>query len=187
RSSRTRSTTTTSLGNDRSRAQHRRFGRVAGPQFLVPVAGAVDGQLGDPAVADGTEDDLAAGNLLAVVANSLRELGDESRRGGHGAHYGDLVHAIGCVALVPLGEGLDALQLEPPQRRVSVKKYVVGEDVSHLGGTEYLGECLAETLGRADVGHGWVLDARHVGSFLVSPTVGRGARAAHRANTRFDA
>ena len=48
-------------------------------RFLVPVAAAVDGQLGDPAVADRAEHDLTAGHLLAgVLAISLGQLGDES-------------------------------------------------------------------------------------------------------------
>jgi len=114
-------------------------------------------------VPSGVVDEISAEHVRPLRHwRGIGQLGDESRGGGHRAHDGDLVDAVGCVALVPCGEGLDALQLEPPQRWVSVEEHVVGEDVSDLGGAEHLGECRAETLGCADVGDGDVVRAGHV-------------------------
>ena len=42
------------------------LGRVAGAELGVPVAAAVDGQLGDAAAAHLAEQDLAVGDLFAV-------------------------------------------------------------------------------------------------------------------------
>jgi hypothetical protein len=81
---------------------------VAGPQLGVPVAAAKHGQLGDLAVPDLAQHDLAIGQLLAVLVVAADELADEAGRGRNGA-YDRRLGAIGCVAGEPPGEGVQSL------------------------------------------------------------------------------
>ena len=123
-----------------------RLGGVAGSQLGVPVAAAVDGELGDAAAAHLGEEDLAVGHVFAVLLVAADELGDEA---GHGRDRADdrRVGAVGHEALDPGVEGVAALELEAPQRRVAVEEDVVGEHVADVGGAEHVGETFAELLG----------------------------------------
>ena len=77
---------------------------------------------------------------------AARELGDEA---GHGRDRADhrRVRAVGHEALDPGVEGVPALELEPPQRRVAVQEDVVGEHVAGVRGAEHVREAFAELLG----------------------------------------
>ncbi len=119
--------------------------RVTGAKLGVPVAAAVDGQLGDAATAHLAQQDLAVGHLFAVLLVPADELGDEPGHGWDGAHHRDR-GAVGRIALEPGCEGLAAFELEAPQRRVAIEEDVVGEHVADIGGAKDVGESFAEFL-----------------------------------------
>src|SRR4051794_29930045 len=90
----------------------------------VPVAGAVDGQLADPAVGDPAVDQLTAVPLLALVAPPPLELEEEAARGA----VGGLDAARPREGVVGLGDGEDVggpLRRDPPLRERQVAEDVV--------------------------------------------------------------
>src|SRR5207344_976233 len=60
------------------------LGGVSRSELGVPVAAAVDGELGDAAGAYLGDEDFAVGDLFAVVVVVAGELGDEAGHGGDG-------------------------------------------------------------------------------------------------------
>jgi hypothetical protein len=90
-------------------------------EFCVPVAAAVDGELGDVAAADLGEEDLAVGDLFAVLLVAAGELGDEAGHGGNRADH-RCVGSAGHETLDPGIEGVTAAELEAPEGRVPSRK-----------------------------------------------------------------
>src|SRR4249919_2707227 len=92
---------------------HRRFGGVAGAQLVVPLSGAVHGDLRDPPPYDLTENEAARGMVLAVDVLVLDVLGYESRGRRHGPQDLDLGRTL--VDAFELGrECVSPLQLKAP-------------------------------------------------------------------------
>src|SRR5262245_9906691 len=116
-----------------SRSDHRSFGRVPGTELVVPLAGAVDGDLADPPAHDLAHDEAARRPVLAVDVLVLDVLGHEPRRRRHRAQDLDAGGTL-VDARQLRRERVPSLQLEPPFGHVQVAEHVRHEGV--LAGLE---------------------------------------------------
>src|SRR3954447_7605701 len=124
----------------------------------VPVAGAVDRQLADPAVGDPAVDQLTAVPLLALGVPSLLELDEEASRGAVEGLDADRP----TEGVVGLADGVDVvgpLRRAPPLRERQVAEDVVGEqpvgtDAGLQPADELVGQVLQAALEPEGGGHG---------------------------------